>query len=479
MDEPLEEALSVSMGHESTATLPTTNPTNNLEDDNQPKGKADDYTDHRVADQNIQIVHGQPKAISAQADHKVSEDTGYTIHDQFDQKSSEPTDGKTSSQADDVAHGQTDHRVSGLMDGTAEQVDRRLSSQPDRRASEQVGQRVSDQAQRKASEQIDHRGSSQADRRASEQGEHRLSRQAKGRASQQVDDTLSMPSDGGASGNDQQRISDQETSDQETSEQIDFRLFNLAVRTEKADPILSDQDEHRTAIKFDQVYNQATKLTEQQAVYQADSSADKFMVGRDAYSEEDQINNFIDTQADQENYPSSYKTLDQIEDRVFAQFRKQDKQDDYRIQPCKFEASQFLDQKPRLSETTESESPTTSQAFSLDGTRFTNNFPPKGHACCSKLPSILSKLDSNTTQEKTQATEIKPDDFSEFKQEKTFHTEKQTLKGRFPPIVYEDPYQASLQYMEEHDILQIFQQITENLVFENPEDPLHFMLCQV
>ncbi|KAJ7420547.1 hypothetical protein WISP_48099 [Willisornis vidua] len=47
------------------------------------------------------------------------------------------------------------------------------------------------------------------------------------------------------------------------------------------------------------------------------------------------------------------------------------------------------------------------------------------------------------------------------------------------PEIFENAYQVSIDYVDKHKILEIFQEITEKLVYHKPDDPLQFILLEV
>uniref|UniRef100_A0A2K5CS71 Testis expressed 55 n=1 Tax=Aotus nancymaae TaxID=37293 RepID=A0A2K5CS71_AOTNA len=353
------------------------------------------------------------------------------------------------------------------------QTDHRMSGQAERRTSEQTGDRLSIQSNRRGSEQTDNKMAGQSERRASEQMDCRISGQDE--TSRQIDSVSSISSDQRPSVQIDRRMSgkvERRThhrsaglADQGTSEQTDLRLYGLV--------------DHKTSVKtHHQVYGQATQIAEHQAIDQAHSNADQFPVDNADYSETDQTDHLADRQTNHKVQLSYYGTRGQSEGRTFPLLGngKEHKEADYRVQPCKFEDSQ-VNPKSKLSAEMEIQHATTIPACNPVDARFTSNFQAKDQALFPRLPSISSKLNYSSSQEKAQALVTKSDEFSEAERRKSYHICNQAYR-RFPSIVYEDPYQVSLQYMEKHHILQIFQ-ITENLVYEKPEDPLNFMLCQV
>ncbi|XP_014745786.1 PREDICTED: uncharacterized protein C3orf30 homolog [Sturnus vulgaris] len=54
-----------------------------------------------------------------------------------------------------------------------------------------------------------------------------------------------------------------------------------------------------------------------------------------------------------------------------------------------------------------------------------------------------------------------------------------TFESLENPEAFGDPYQVAMNYVEEHKILQIFQDITEKLLVQKPDDPLQFILQEV
>nr|KAF6478623.1 testis expressed 55 [Molossus molossus] len=345
----------------------------------------------------------------------------------------------------------TAERLTRLTEGASEQTDRRMSGQADRRTSEQTDRRTSGQADRRVSEQTDRRLSGQADRRTSEQTDRRTSGQADRRTSEQTDRRLSGQADRRASEQTDRRMSGQ--NDPRTLEQIDHRKFGLVEQKtyEQGQHRLSDQMAYNTSVMtHHNEHNQITELAEHQAAHPT--------VDKPVYSESDQLDEEDD---DIDDNQSDYGDSDEYDDRTFTS--KEDKGD--RVQSFIFETNQTDFNDSRVSFVTDSESTNSLQAINSLEAKFLSNFQAKDFS--QRFP-ISTKLDYITCQEKNQ-------DISEYQDKKN----NQTYKRQFPSLVYQDPYQVSLQYMEKHNVLQIFQQITENLVYERPEDPLNFMLCQV
>ncbi|XP_037670945.1 testis-specific expressed protein 55 [Choloepus didactylus] len=446
--EELSEAPTESLEPESTAEHPTAS---HYEDQdevnwrNPAEGEANDQTEHRITAKAAYRMSDEvePK-IFGQADHKVPEQIGIRTSSQADHRASNlpdiadhrafhQADNRASSQADHVASEQTDGRWSvPSKQRRSEKTDQGLSVPSDLRLSEQIGNKVSDSAEQKPSEQIHRRPSVSSDPRPSEEIDRRLS----------------------------------VSSDRRPSEEIDRRL--------------SDQTDHRASVQTHRkVYDQASGLDK----HEAESDADHLTDDYDDYGESDQIKNRTDGRVeDTEDYLPDYGIPGLFDYKTSTQFDslKVDEMADYRVQPCKFEDSQtdVKNSKALVEETeTEGESVNFIPAYQLADVRFTSYYTAKHRAYSQRLPSISSKLDYLISPETAQAIETKFDSISQSEQEKISHISNQTSKKKFPPIVYEDPYQVSLQYMEKHNILQIFQ-ITENLVYEKPEDPLHFMLCQ-
>ncbi|XP_036901484.1 testis-specific expressed protein 55 [Sturnira hondurensis] len=429
-----------------------------------------DHVDSEQTDDQIPVLYEQrtpeqiDRRLSGQAERRISEQTDRRMSGQAERRISEQTDRRMSGQAERRTSEQTDRRLSGQAERrTSEQTDRRLSGQAERRTSEQTDRRMSGQAEQRTSEQTDRRMSGQAERRISEQTDRRMSGQAERRTSEQTD----------------RRMSGQ--AERRTSEQTDRRLSGLVEQKlyEQIDQRLSEQTGYKTSVKtHHKVHDQVTELAEHQVADPADSGTHHPRVAKHDYSKSKEVDHLRNEKDDKiEDNQFDYGESDhRYDDRIFTS--KKDKEADFRIQPCKFNTSQTDLSDSKVLDVTDSESKNFLQAFNSFENKFINHLQAKGRDFSPRFPTISTQLDYIISQDKSQviATET---NVSEHQDRKNSHEHKKARSKRFPSIVYQDPYQVSLQYMEKHHILQIFQQITENLVYERPADPLSFMLYQV
>ncbi|XP_051006510.1 testis-specific expressed protein 55 [Acomys russatus] len=315
----------------------------------------------------------------------------------------------------------SEHAGVGSSESTDDQASSQGASSGSRRTEQRAYEELTEhrspgRAERKASQQVDRRSSGQAERRTSESPNQQLPSSLEGKASERTDR--------GTSG--------------------------------YADQVPSDSGVPGKSQR--QVYNQDG--------YQTEDFTDEYR-----FSEDEETDYEHGKEADYHLY---CKTLGQSDNQSSSEDNKDVRAADHKIQPCMFEDSP-TEIRSKVSTGGETESSGTIQGYNPPDTEFTSDT----QSSYEKLPSITTKVYYSSSQDKYQTTEITTDVTTEFEQRKGSQRHSHTPRRRFPPIVFEDPYQVALRYMEKHNILQVFQQITENLVYEKPDDPLDFMLGQV
>ncbi|XP_021065762.1 testis-specific expressed protein 55 [Mus pahari] len=338
--------------------------------------------------------------------------------------------------AGQALHRGSEHAGVGSSEPTGDKVSGQANA-----GSRQTGRRTSEEAEQRSPQSTEHRLPGHAERRASLQAERRLSER---RTSQPPNPQLPSLSERKASG----KTDGQGSLPSEQTETLELD-----------DLIPSASANYLSGRSQQQEYNQRGYWTE--------DSSDQYRLTEDIEKDYAQVRHTTEKQA---GYRSYYKTLAHIESRSLTDTHD-NREADQRVQPCTFEDSE-AELPSKVSTTEETESATTLQAYNTQDTELTTDTSHE------KLPSITTKVYYLSSPEKLQTTEYSSDISPEFEQ-RSSQGSSQSYRWRFPPIVFEDPYHAALRYMEKHNILQIFQQITENLVYERPDDPLYFMLDQV
>ncbi|XP_036204433.1 testis-specific expressed protein 55 [Myotis myotis] len=361
---------------------------------------------------------------------------------QTDLRTANQDDLRVSGQSEPNVFGQADHKVSkynrpsGHAESASKQTDRTSSVSSERRASEQTGHRKSGQYDRRSSEPIDHMKSGQDDRR------------------------VSAPIQPRESGQDDQAAYD--LIDSRKSGLVEQKTYQLGEHR------LSDPISYKSSVKtHHKAPDQITELAEDQAAEdQAGGSIHQHpRVIMPLYREYEKVE---DEDEDIDDDQPDLGESDEYDDKIHTS--KKGKEVDYTLDS---KQKDFRDSK--VSDINKYKNDEFMKAFNAFDTKVTGNLQPQNHNFSPRFPSISSKVNYTIGQENGQIIVTKPDNTSGYQEGRS---SIQYQKKRFPSLVYQDPYQISLQYMEKHHILQIFQQITENLVYEKPEDPLSFMLSQ-
>ncbi|XP_006884383.1 PREDICTED: uncharacterized protein C3orf30 homolog [Elephantulus edwardii] len=379
--------------------------------------------------------------------NKAEEDTDYhtTGHDITEQ--AVPNASHT---ADSSTYSEHEGKASDLTEATGSTLDDNGKS----RESDKVYQTITDDQEPSQTDNVEEDNlkiSGQADQKNYDPISHRLPSQDEPRPSDQMEESFSPePED--------TRHTLSEVSEERTSVQVDHRLSS------PSDERLEDQTSH-----------QDTELAEQEDGYnkangenRADEQFDHLM-----YKQDGQIEDYLADDGIFFNF--DYKTLNLFEDI------SQNKEADRKIESCIFEErpQNLSSSKVSVAIETESDSLTLLENCKPFDNKLISYLQAKDETLSQMSSLMPSTLNKNLSGQKvSEALEANLDYASQFDQEKHVHEQKVADQKKLFPQAYQDPYQLALRYMEKHNILQIFQ-ITENLIYEKPEDPLSFILHQV